>query len=1105
MASFVSSTFTTGERRKKSITYGKLSRLAPPRPSLVDDNTPSSDQSDKHAAASSRPPAGTGGLAKSTRPSGSIRAPSAGPDVFDVPSEDEFDFQPPTTPAKRLVTQRSKVGGPSRGSVFNKRAAVPDRAASTIARPPQKSVVATSVGTQALPPQKQAKPRESEQEADVNPVVLPTRTTSQPKMPRVTEDQRRASPKRQQLQRSDTSPKDASRATTLGLPTRPATKGRPSTFASTTLSNKRGKSVVQQPITLDVFDVPSDDGEASVPMPKAPGGPSRNTSVGTAKRQRGSKTLLDEGSRKAPNNADHIGNLQNRKRKGSTSLAVAPKPIVEHLQATSKQQQQQQQRDRKIAKRQERVSPGNEPARARPAQQATIAETTVNKPRRTRTRTLPVASHPVISKGQSSPAILRRMLPTESDSMMSYENATTEVPASDDTMYDIPDPTTTPLRVTPLRKSTTSMPGSVTPRQKDLFSTLLGDSAAPKTPASALASLQLTDKKPKSLLGTLARSKSDISHSDQSRRPRLIDTLKDEDYSSEEDDSESDDAADNHFTEDVEMDNDKTPVQAKRTLVIGRDEADSQTNGATTADSQTSQTTSGAVTRPRLTYASHRSYLQEANSEGDLLGSMDLDDGWKLDSQTVSTDDEEPTSQPRTHHELRKHGQNTMFSWDMEESIREISNASNKSMQRSAMMDLCTKMTDAGFVNQLLDSGFMHKLLENMTSYDDVIFNFLAAAAVLFILDTKPAFLVVDQMNRSGIATMVVKIVDKDADILRIARDRKSNMSKIALESLADFRALVLASKAWPFTTLDKMSPQLLALRVIDLLFQSLRESGSTEVLLTAVDVSTVVNVCSKLSTRVEATPSSGHDVLALDLAVSALEIASFTDQNHSTWPVKILQQLSSALPVFFQNDTLMRTVEAMKLCMNLTNNKPKFCQPFCTQAFVGSLMGLIVARFGRLYTGERDPEDRAKLLADLTLGLGAMINLAELNDKVRLNAIRDTESVETLVKIFVSGAERADEASSVEESEISVVIGFLAVLLGMLCLNSNARTQIQALLPDQQLEVLLENMKQFARIHEHVDKRTANRFEGPEGQEALNNYNVRIMHVVRTLESAER
>lgn len=90
------------------------------------------------------------------------------------------------------------------------------------------------------------------------------------------------------------------------------------------------------------------------------------------------------------------------------------------------------------------------------------------------------------------------------------------------------------------------------------------------------------------------------------------------------------------------------------------------------------------------------------------------------------------------------------------------------------------------------------------------------------------------------------------------------------------------------------------------------------------------------------------------------------------------------------------------------------------------------------------------------------------------------------------------------EESEVSVVTGFLTVLLGNLCLNHTVRARIQAELPGEQLYLLLDKMKEFARIHEHVDRKTARHFEGSEGQEALNNYYIRIMHVVKKLESAK-
>lgn len=1100
MASFMSSTFTTGERKKKVITYGKLSRLPPPRPSL-DDDAPSPNQPHKHASTSIEPPIGSKGFADSAQPSASARTAATSQDVFDVPSEDEFEFQP-TTPAKRPVVQRSKIRENPRGSVSKLAAGVPTQAAATAVRPPQKSVVARAAKPKTTPLQDQATSQESAQGKVSRSTNPATSATSQTKAPRATEGSKQTTTAGQRLQRSNTSSKSTSRATSPGLNTQPLSRPQSGKVTSTIPRGKIATSTVKPTASLNVFDVPSDE-ETSVAIPQAPSQASRQPPKTPAKHVGPSRVLSQDASRKPAAKSNDLGSLQNRKRKGSVSLATAHKPIAARPQEPSSQQ-----RDRKVAKRKEGVSPGRDATDApvpRPASRILAAEVTVNKPMRTRTRTVPVVSQPTMLKGQSSPAVLNRMIPIEQASRTLREESAAELPASDDTMYDIPEAITTPAHPTPLRRTTSSTPGSVTPRQKDLFSALLGASAAPKTPASALASLQLTDKKPKSLLGALARSKSDLSVSGNSQKTRLLDTLKDEDVSSEEEDSESDDEADSTIIANIEMDKDKTPVQARQSIIIESNVTDQQVDETTAADSQNSELASGAVTRPKLTYASQRSYLQEANAEDEFLMSMDLDDGWKLDTQTVSTDDEDgPTSQPRTHHELKKYGQNTMFSWDMEESIRELSNVSNKSLRRSTMMELCTKMADTGFVTQLLDSGFLHKLLETLTLSGDTISDFIAAVSVLFVLHTRPAFAIVDQIYRSGVATMLIGLVDKDIDISRIARDRKSNMSKIAQESLAELRTLLLRSKVWSSGTPEKLSPQLLVFETVDILTRSLRESGSTEALLSPIQVSKIVNVCSTMPIRVEVANCPVQDLWALDLAVSILETVSIADQEHSTWPAKVLQQLSDVIPVFFRDNALSKTVEAMKLCMHLTNNKPKSCQPFATKAFTGSLVNFIVTRFEQLDAGDLDAERRTQVLADLTLSLGTMINLAELSDQARLNAVDDTTLIEVLVTTFLTGSERAAEASSVEESEVSVVIGFLAVLLGMLCLNSTARSQIRAQLPDYQLHVLLENMKQFARIHEHVDKKTANRFEGSEGQDALNNYYIRIMHVVKKLEGAK-
>jgi hypothetical protein len=1091
MASFMSSTFTTGERRKKVITYGKLSRLPPPRTSLLDEDAPSPERPHKHSALSSEPPAGLGGFAKSARPSAHARAATASPDVFDVPSDDEFGV-PSTPPAKRPVVQRSKTEGASRVNIAKKAANVAERTSAPAPRP-QKSAIAKPEEVKAKAEQEQIRPQRPTQEKESQARIRSANTTLQATASQSTTGQKQVSGSGQRLQRSNTSPKNTSRATTPGIVPQAISKPPATQTTSSTVLKKAAKVVTKQPASLDVFDVPSEDEAASLPIPAAPRQTPRPLSRIIAKQPEPGRAFSLDTKRKA----SELGNLQNRKRKGSVSLATVPASAAE-----AKQQAAKVQRESKILKRPAGTSPVHDSAKApvsRPAHQPVISESVTNKPKRARTRTVSVVSQPAIAKGQSSPAVLHKMLPLERVTKSTYEDAS-EVPASDDTMYDIPDPVTTPVRRAPLRRTTSSTPGSVTPRQKDLFSTLLGGTSAPKTPASALAALQLTDKKPRSLLGALARSKSDVSHSSQSRKTRLIATLKDDDTSSEDEDSSSDDEADSTIVTSSGVDNNKTPVQPKR-MVVEQASNEVSMNEKTAGDSQTSQTSAGVTTRPKLTYATQRSYLQEANPEDEFMMSMDMEETWKMDSQTVSTDDEDgSTSQPRTHHELKKYGQNTMFSWDMEESIREISDGSNRSGRRSAMMDLCTKMADAGFVSQLLDSGFMHKLLENIAAPTDPIFDFIAAASVLFVLQTKPTFAAVDQIHQSGIMTTLISLVDKEVDISRVARDRKSNMSKIAQESLADFRALVSTAKTWSSSMPEKLSPQIVALKTIELLVQSLRESGSTEALLTPTDVFQVVAVTLSPSSRIKATTSSSHDCAVLDLTISILETVSIADQGYSTWPAKTLQQLSEVISIFFESDGLTKAVEAMKLCMNLTNNKPKACQPFSTRAFVQPLLHSLVESFKLLNTGSLDKKGQDAL----TLNMGAMINLAELNDQARLNAVGDTTFVEELVKTYVVGSERAAQATSFEESEVGIKINFLGVLLGMLCLNTTVRSKIRALLPGQQLHLLLDNMRVFARIHETVDERTAKRFESPEGQEALNNYYVRIMHVVKKLEGAK-
>jgi hypothetical protein len=177
--------------------------------------------------------------------------------------------------------------------------------------------------------------------------------------------------------------------------------------------------------------------------------------------------------------------------------------------------------------------------------------------------------------------------------------------------------------------------------------------------------------------------------------------------------------------------------------------------------------------------------------------------------------------------------------------------------------------------------------------------------------------------------------------------------------------------------------------------------------------------------------------------------------------------------------------------------------------------MHSIIEKFQSINTGLA-LEKRTEVSDSLILSLGAAINLAELSDQMRLNTADD---IETLVEIFLEGLKRASQvctssamvlttmlttsqAASVEESRSGVAIGYLGVLLGNLSLNDIIRTKVRTLLPNKRLDTLVDSIKDFVRVHQHVDQRVED-FDGVEGQEALQTYTTRLMLVVERLQNA--
>ena len=989
--------FTASDRRKK-VVYGKSSRLSgapPPAPLPNEDAPPSPERPRKQTAASN------GTLKKAARSLkignsfGNARTKTDDIDIFDVPSEDEFVVR--AKPTKKLVTKnRTPEEGLSVSTSEDAGPGEPKKPAKA-ARPTSKpEPTRPTTIAKKLP----------------KPAHVPSPSSSDPIAPRTL---RTKTPQPSEL------PKQTVKNTSLAQrPTAPATsvvpKAQKVAKTSTALPLKKttAKPVAKAVQGLDVFDLPSSDDEAPPTVKKA----SRQMPVGKRKELAKDLQTKPRDGRKESGESDDSNASNKRKRQRSVSYTTnVVKPSLRQ-----KPEPSESQRSRKYRKNEDSTSslrrPLDQPPPSLPLETQTAASRTavsaVNKPKRTRQRTVPVLAPPAVTKGISSPARLNSMLPNRQPPSSTTAVEVPEVVETEDqTMYDIPDPLTTPVR--PVRAPKAATPGSATPRQKDLFGGLLGDAPPSSTPMPMISALQLTDRKPKSLIGSLSRSKSDITYGAETRKTRLIDTLKHVESSSE-DEEESSSLSDQEPEErfvgvQLVARSSQEPRAADRAADLASD--DMEIDGEANVDSQTSQTTSGFGIRPKLTYAMSRSYLRETDPDEDLLNPMEFDmagsQSHQRDTVSVSEDEPEAVSQAQAHHELKSRGRNYVFEQEAQTMIDDISSTTSNSIRRSAMIELCTKMANETFCSQLLDTPLAHQLFQNISVGGEIVFEFAIAIATIFILRIHPTYTVLDQLHGTGVMAHLVKLVGNDTDVQKIAKDRKTNLSKIAKDSVLTFRTLVQQSGIWPSTAPSKISPQLVALKAIELLVTGLRKAGNAGVLLDQNAVSQLVEIASSSNDRLSINEGVPEDDVIMAMVLSTLESVSATRQKQAAWPNAVLRRIAGFMPRFFHPDAASSTMLSVKLCMNLTNNKPKACQPFSAKAFVQPLVLSIIERFRSLDV-RLAPEKRTEVLESLILSLGATINLAEFSDQMRANVDDGGQMVATLVGIFLEGSERASQ-----------------------------------------------------------------------------------------------
>jgi len=1008
MASPVSATFTMSDRRKKVVTYGRSARFTAPQ--NLQDDAPSPERPRKHSNTThgtvERGAALKSGSALNSARTGRRKDPT--PDVFEVPSDNEPTPRPSAAPKKKIPPAKETADEFDFPGSEDERPRS-SRKVGIIAQPlrrtkpvqpevyiPTKRV--QTIGQTAIPPSK-----------DLAPVPIPP-TRQRAKTPQTT--QKPACAKSQtairtstkQSTKPSTKPSTRSRATTPAAPSIVAQK-----IIKTTAKKATTTTKVSNHSDLDVFDVPSTDEDAPATTPVKP----RAAPFSRTKLASNAPTIHAPPSPAPSIESDASNASHKRKRRLSASSSATVKPTQPPEQ---RGEGHVSQRNKKYQKKVDSTSPGHEPIMlSKSTLQVPMkpSERTNQKPRRTRLPTDSGAAKPKITKGQSSPATLHTMLAVRSVSKpSSVTNMQGARSAEDETMYEIPE-AATPLA----RTANRFVPGSVTPRQQALFSNLLDDSSDSTTSMPSISRLRLTEQRPGSGIAALSRSSSDVPQSAQSRKSKLIDMLKQAAPSSDED-SESDEETEE------EIDADEVPavhappeptVDTEPASQAASDKMDLDLEAAT--NSQTSQAAVHLNSGARITYAKQRSMLEEKNFEDELMLAMDIDDDLGLEATnrhgSVSEDGDDST-QVRGIHELRRQGQQYRFQSEASASIDDISEKGglNSSQRRSAVIEIATRMADKSYIGQLLESSLTASLLRSISPSGEIIFDFAAAVAVLFILQTRPGYAVLDQIYQSGTLETLNNLMRSNfsnLDIHRIAKDRKTNMSLSARDTVAEFRTVIL-NAVWPEEKPEKVTPQLVAMKVLERLVLGLRKAGNTESVVGEEVVTRVLDAASLPSQHLKADNATAQDHLTLATTFSILEALSISHNKQATWSNDILGRLANMMPIFFETSSESPVRLVIRLCMNLTNNKPQACQLFAWPTFVLPLLRSIIDKF-KLLASELEEERRNEVLEDLILSLGAMINLAENSDQARASVVRDGDGpIGELVATFLAGSARAEQ-----------------------------------------------------------------------------------------------
>ena len=685
----------------------------------------------------------------------------------------------------------------------------------------------------------------------------------------------------------------------------------------------------------------------------------------------------------------------------------------------------------------------------------------------------------------------------------SSTSSSSKSPASPVGMEDVPSTIAVEvLRVhTPPQQRKTRV-AATTPKQQQLWNRLLQNESQSQSPSNlevselrlgdtegASGPVRLPPKSPKAklLLSGVERNK---------RVERIIDLLgsRDRGLSFEEGDSDGS----NGITGDNSSQSTMSINATKDTVLAESDVApvDDQPNLSASQNLLTSSAPPRASQQAmplKVTYARQRSYLSENFANEDIgLGVPSqhrraspapglAQDAFDLPDESA----ENQNGTMRSIHELKEAGGNRRLIMDLETNLEDLEQheSSSLSARRLSFLSLASKILDPSNCRLFLDHGLDSKIFNYIGITQDLIENSLLLASLLQVLfhHSSGIFLLSDDRHMTKVVDFLTLYLTEDENLQQKARSEAAKMSKQAYRDYDNLCQLLKKLPLWRSGKPPYLSAQVMALQCLDFIMRQARESGS---LVQIMPTSTIDKIVQVSIHQVPHVPSkTSYQSICCELAVSILESSTIKGTSVK-WKLEWLEDTHGRIRDLLP--TLLATPEdpstdslrnlTLRVYLNLTNADATLCEIYATSDVVKALLRHVISHFDRLLSssgqqGVSSPTD------SLLLSLGCLINFAD-SSRVTREAIlnlkdEDKPFLDVLLRLFMTGSQRAREASTEEHGDFVVAYGYLSVLLSYVCIENTARQGIRLRLGDVngKFEDLLVSAENFLEYHRQIDE----------------------------------